>query len=231
MKKAIFFLLLVVVVSCVFRYAKPIYHYISKKITVEKVDDSSAEAIENRARRNLRKAGIDHFPKKLSFLAFKEEQILQIYSEKASGKTLFAEYPFTAFSGTLGPKLKEGDKQIPEGIYKIEYLNPNSSYHLSLKVSYPNEFDKSKSTLPTVSQMGGDIFIHGKALTIGCIPIGDRAIEEVFFLAEKAIHNEIKVIISPRDFRTVKKYPNIPQIDWEKELYENIKKELLVFSL
>ncbi|MDA9773494.1 hypothetical protein N9B82_00940 [Saprospiraceae bacterium] len=231
MKKAIFFLLLVVVITCVFKYAKPIYHYISKEIAVEKVDDSSAEAIENRVRRNLRKAGIDHFPDKLSFLAFKEEQLLQIYSVEATDKILIAEYPFTAFSGRLGPKLKEGDKQIPEGIYKIEYLKPNSSYHLSLKVSYPNDFDKARSALPAVSQMGGDVFIHGKALTIGCIPIGDRAIEEVFFLAEKAIHNEIKVIISPRDFRNNAKYPNITGIEWEEELYEKIKEELLVFPL
>jgi len=53
-------------------------------------------------------------------------------------------YPFTGFSGGLGPKLREGDGQIPEGVYAIEYLNPNSQFHLSVKLDYPNVFDKAK---------------------------------------------------------------------------------------
>ena len=74
--------------------------------------------------------------------------------------------------------------------------------------------------------MGGDIFIHGKSVTIGCIPIGDEAIEEVFVLTQKAINNKVKVIISPKDFRNNKEYPQINSIDWEKELYDKIKNEL-----
>ena len=74
--------------------------------------------------------------------------------------------------------------------------------------------------------MGGDIFIHGKAVTIGCIPIGDEAIEEVFLLTKKAMNNDIKVIISPRDFRVNPNFPEIEGIDWENQLYEIIKNEL-----
>ena len=74
--------------------------------------------------------------------------------------------------------------------------------------------------------MGGDIFIHGKSATIGCIPIGDEAIEEVFLLAHKAMNNDIKVIISPRDFRVNSNFPEIDKIDWENELYELINNEL-----
>ena len=74
--------------------------------------------------------------------------------------------------------------------------------------------------------MGGDIFIHGKSATIGCIPIGDEAIEEVFVLAQKAINKKVKVVISPRDFRTNPEYPNIAGIEWENELYELIEKEI-----
>jgi murein L,D-transpeptidase YafK len=93
-------------------------------------------------------------------------------------------------------------------------------------VSYPNKFDKSKTEFTNVSEMGGDIFIHGKSATIGCIPIGDEAIEEVFLLTQKAINNNVKVIISPRDFRINPDYPKIEGIEWENELYDIINKEL-----
>ena len=131
----------------------------------------------------------------------------------------------------MGPKLKEGDKQIPEGIYSIAYLNPNSSYHLSLKVDYPNAFDRAKARAEARTDLGGDIFIHGKAVTIGCIPIGDTAIEEVFLMASLAIKNRIKVIISPVDFRLGKAFPEIEHVNWEKELYDNIQTELALFTL
>ena len=85
-------------------------------------------------------------------------------------------FPFQGFSGTLGPKLREGDGQIPEGLYRIEYLNPNSSYHLSLKIDYPNAFDREKGRSDGRERLGYDIFIHGKSVTVGCIPIGDEAI-------------------------------------------------------
>jgi len=108
----------------------------------------------------------------------------------------------------------------------VEFLNPHSSYHLSIKVSYPNAFDVAKSKFKNIKAKGGDIFIHGKSATVGCIPIGDKGIEEVYLLAEKALANEIKVIISPRDFRVNAEYPNIEHIDWEDDLYDIIRKEL-----
>ena len=95
-------------------------------------------------------------------------------------------------------------------------------------MNYPNEFDKSKTKLSNISDMGGDIFIQGKSVTIGCIPIGDDAIEEVFLLTHKAINNGVKVIISPRDFRVNPEYPKIASIDWENELYDKIKNEIRV---
>ena len=118
--------------------------------------------------------------------------------------------------------------RFQRGIYEVEYLNPNSSFYLSIKVNYPNEFDKSKTKLSNISDMGGDIFIQGKSVTIGCIPIGDDAIEEVFLLTHKAINNGVKVIISPRDFRVNPEYPKIASIDWENELYDKIKNEIRV---
>ncbi len=80
--------------------------------------------------------------------------------------------------------------------------------------------------MPNSKDMGGDIFIHGKSASIGCIPIGDEAIEEVFLLTKKAIDRKVKIIISPRDFRVNGEYPQINSINWEKELYDKIKEEL-----
>jgi murein L,D-transpeptidase YafK len=70
-------------------------------------------------------------------------------------------------SGKAGPKLREGDGQVPEGIYRIDGLNPNSSYHLSLKLNYPNDFDLEQARTEGRTELGGDIFIHGKAVSIG----------------------------------------------------------------
>ncbi len=205
----------------------PVINKLKGKETAESVIKKIESDVWDRLQMNLNLAGYKmDFPDKIILVAFKEEQKLQVYSIDNYGIKLIKEYPFTAFSGKLGPKLKEGDKQIPEGIYKVEYLNPNSSYYLSIKVNYPNEFDKSKTKLSNHSELGGDIFIHGKSATIGCIPIGDEAIEEVFLLTQKAINNDVKVIISPRDFRVNSEYPEIEEIDWENELYDLINKEL-----
>jgi len=170
--------------------------------------------------------GINKYPAKLLLLAFKSEQILEIYAIVNDATILIESYPFTGFSGTIGPKLKNGDKQIPEGIYSVEYLNPNSNYYLSMKINYPNDFDREKACLDGRVDLGGDIFIHGKSKTTGCIPVGDEAMEEIFVLAAKADISKIKVIICPHDFRKNEKYPVIPQINWSEELYDNLKKEL-----
>ncbi len=169
----------------------PVINKLKGNETVESRIDNIQENVWNRLEKDLSLAGYKmDYPREIILAAFKEERILQVFSKDYNGIKLIKEYPFTAFSGELGPKLKEGDRQIPEGIYKVEYLNPNSSYYLSIKVSYPNEFDKSKTEFTNVSEMGGDIFIHGKSATIGCIPIGDEAIEEVFLLTQKTINNK-----------------------------------------
>ncbi len=230
-RKLILILGLIIIIIVFLKFGRSIYMPVISKIkgkeTVESRIENIQENVWNRLEKDLGIAGYKmDYPKEIILAAFKEERILQVYSKDYNGVKLIKEYPFTAFSGQLGPKLKEGDKQIPEGIYKVEYLNPNSSYYLSIKVSYPNEFDKSKTEFTNVSEMGGDIFIHGKSATIGCIPIGDEAIEEVFLLTQKAINNNIKIIISPRDFRVNPDFPKIEKIDWENELYEIINNEL-----
>ena len=134
----------------------------------------------------------------LSIIVFKKERIVEVH---APGWAEPRKYNMTGFSGRLGPKLCEGDRQIPEGIYGIEYLNPNSRFHLSLRVSYPNEFDRKRAIQDGRTDLGGDIMIHGGHATIGCIPIGDDAIEELFYFVAMIGKENTKVIIAPYDMR------------------------------
>ncbi len=160
-------------------------------------------------------------------IAVKDARTLELWARKAGAPwTKLKTYPFTAYSGGLGPKLREGDGQIPEGVYEIEYLNPNSSYHLSMKVNYPNAFDRAKAKADGRTQLGGDIFIHGKAVTIGCIPIGDEAVEELFYFVATAGKAKVRVVIMPVDFRLGAASPEIAGIGWEAELYAAIRADL-----
>lgn len=172
---------------------------------------------------------------KLLILGLKEEKLLEVYgiTENWNPKnennitkhaTKLKSFPFTGYSGELGPKLKEGDGQIPEGIYKIEYLNPNSSYHLSMKINYPNKFDLEKGKSDGRKKLGYDIFIHGNSVTVGCIPIGNSGIEDLYSLVSLIGIQSVDVIISPYDMRKKEKILEIKKIDWESQLYDQIKK-------
>jgi len=194
--------------------------------TVDSVLHKVQPAALSRLKPHLAQAGFSALPSELVLVGLKEEQQLEVYARRNGEFVWLKSYPFTAFSGRLGPKLQEGDRQIPEGIYNIEYLNPNSAYYLSMKISYPNAFDLQKTRFSDLKELGGDIFIHGKAVTIGCIPVGDPAIEELFLLVGNALERGVKVIISPRDFRVNPEFPKIEGIDWEEELYENVRREL-----
>jgi murein L,D-transpeptidase YafK len=181
--------------------------------------------------RHLADANFVRYPKNLTLIGLKHEKILEVWTEEKGKKIHLISYPFTAFSGTLGPKFKEGDRQIPEGIYGISYLNPKSKFHLSMRVTYPNAFDKKMAKKEKRSNLGGDIMIHGSNLTIGCIPIGNDKIEELYFLAEKVGIKNIKVILAPVDFRKMEvKITKKNKYPWLKDLYAKIKKEMKPFT-
>ncbi len=117
--------------------------------------------------------------------AFKKEQQLEIWVKEA-GSTTFTflhTYPFCSTSGIVGPKRKEGDLQIPEGVYHINHFNPQSNFYLSLGINYPNASDK---ILSDQHRPGGSIYIHGNCVTIGCIPITDDKIKELYVMAVEA---------------------------------------------
>jgi len=172
----------------------------------------------------------------LALLAFKQEQQLELWKSADGAWTRVRRWPFTATSGTLGPKLREGDRQIPEGQYRIEYLNPNSSYHLSMKVDYPNAFDRQHAAAAGRTNLGGDIFIHGKDQTIGCIPIGDAAIEELFAIVAANGKDTVEVLIAPRDLRlhpppNSAELPVLEELPWTKALYEQLRLSLERFPV
>ncbi|HYC83731.1 MAG TPA: L,D-transpeptidase family protein [Chryseosolibacter sp.] len=117
--------------------------------------------------------------------AFKRERLLEAWIRPKNARrfTLLKTFPFCTSSGKPGPKRKEGDLQIPEGVYHLNHFNPESNFHLSLGVSYPNASDKIFSDKKAP---GGAIYIHGNCVSIGCIPVTDDGIKELYILAVEA---------------------------------------------
>lgn len=132
-------------------------------------------------------------------VAYKSEDLLEIYSKKKNETTYkkLISYDICTRSGQLGPKRKQGDNQVPEGFYNIDRFNPTSSYYLSLGLNYPNRSDKIKSK---AANLGGDIFIHGNCASIGCMPMTDDKIKEIYLYAIYSRNNgqlKIPVYVFP----------------------------------
>ncbi|HNX49173.1 MAG TPA: L,D-transpeptidase family protein [Thermoanaerobaculaceae bacterium] len=128
--------------------------------------------------RLFEKAGVP-YPAPLVVQVFKEEGVLELWAapEPAGPYRRVVAWPLTGYSGDLGPKRRRGDRQIPEGFYRIDGFNGASRYHLSLHIDYPNRADRF---FAHERHPGNNIFIHGNELTNGCIPIGDHAIEQLY---------------------------------------------------
>ncbi len=114
---------------------------------------------------------------------FKDEAVLELFVKSGAKFVLFRSYPICSFSGDLGPKLREGDRQSPEGFYQVgrEALNPRSRFHLSFNLGFPNAFDRALG--PT----GSFLMVHGDCLSVGCYAMSDPAIEEIYLLVEAAL--------------------------------------------
>ena len=124
-------------------------------------------------------------PQKIYIRIFKLEAILElwVFSPPDEKFKLVKTYKICSTSGLPGPKRREGDRQIPEGIYYIDRFNPRSNYYLSLGLNYPNWSDRIRGNK---KNPGGDIFIHGACVTIGCIPITNDKIKELYWIAVQA---------------------------------------------
>jgi murein L,D-transpeptidase YafK len=153
-----------------------------------------------RLTRALEAAGVPR-PKALLLRVFKEERVLEVWAAAAADGPFVhvADHAVCASSGGPGPKARTGDGQVPEGLYRVTTLNPWSQFHLSMRLDYPNAADRARNPGVPVSALGGEIFVHGNCVTIGCIPIGDEAIEEVYLAAldTRGRGGQVSVLILP----------------------------------
>ncbi len=176
---------------------------------------------------------------KLFIRVFKAEQRLETWVTDFENEhfVLLKTYKIAASSGELGPKRKQGDYQVPEGFYHIDRYNPTSSFYLSLGVNYPNESDRILGK----KNLGGDIFIHGSDVTIGCVPLTDDKIKEVYALAVQAKNGgQTKVYVHVFPFEltseNIEKYKNNSHYQFWKSIekgyiYFNQEKKLPVVGI
>ncbi len=175
------------------------------------------------------KAHIAYPPKKLAFLVFKRSKKFEVYAKDRGAWAYIKTYPVLAASGHVGPKLREGDRQVPEGIYRIVGLNPRSRFDLSLHVNYPNAFDTAEAQLDARKNLGNNIFIHGDQRSIGCIALGNKVIQQLFPLVAAVGDKSVEVIIAPNDLRSHKATLTRWDPQWTPQLYQRIAVALQVF--
>src|SRR4030095_1321078 len=163
------------------------------KSVEDRVEEYGAR-VRERLEPGLGAAGIAWPPRRVLLVAYKAEKRLELFASSApesvggdwSRMRRVKTYPVRAASGGVGPKLREGDRQVPEGSYAIESLNPMSRFHLALRVAYPNAFDRARAAEDGRTELGADIMVHGSDVSVGCLAMGDEAAEELFVLAALA---------------------------------------------
>jgi hypothetical protein len=226
-------LLCLVVLAVIFRpylYAaiSPVLQKFSRPRTVaERVQQYGSKA-RSRLGPHFQRARVPYPPQRVTLVGLKGERLLQVYAAGTSNAYRFiCSYPILAASGGPGPKLREGDRQVPEGIYPVELLNPNSRYHVSLKIGYPNAFDRAQGATDGRTKLGGDIMIHGSSVSVGCLAVGDRAAEDLFVLAADTGLPNMSVVLAPVDFRTGAAVPKDAKLpEWFAPVYSEIKARL-----
>ncbi len=138
---------------------------------------------------------------KLTYIALKDEKLFEIWAKVNDKWKLLRIMPVLGASGGIGHKLRQGDWQVPEGIYKLDYFNPNSKAHMSIHINYPNSDDLAWARSEKRGNLGGDIMIHGSKSSIGCLAMGDVGMEDIFWLSQKIGLKNIHMIIAPYDLR------------------------------
>ncbi len=193
-----------------------------KYVRVSEAWKSESSSIKSK----FKAAGISSAGFYLFIRAFKQEKQIEAWvSSSPDGPfTLIANYDVCAASGGLGPKIKQGDLQVPEGVYSIDRFNPVSSFHLSLGIDYPNTADLKRSDK---ANPGGDIFIHGACASIGCLAITDTYINELYMiavLARSSGQSKIPVHIFPfrMDGNAMQLVDRIQSSNQWKPFWENL---------
>ena len=199
------------------------------------VRPSALGAAEDRLAASFAQRGVAFPPRAVTLIAFKAEARLELWADGGAGWRFVRSYLVRSASGRIGPKLVQGDHQVPEGVYRIAALNPASRYHLSLRLDYPNDFDLARAAEDGRARLGGDIMIHGGRLSDGCLPIGDVEVEEVYALASHVGTPNVTVIVSPIDLRRAPPSAAVARAGerppWLGELYRTIADALRDFTL
>jgi murein L,D-transpeptidase YafK len=158
--------------------------FVDYQRTLQRPNDALKKK-EDTLQKQFRQKGLVWPAKYIYIRSFKYDGQMEVWvkNDRKEPYKLFKTYKVCAMAGTLGPKRMAGDYQVPEGFYYINEFNPNSNYHLSLGLNYPNQSDK---VLSDSLRPGGDIYIHGSCVTVGCIPLTDEYIDEVYILAAYA---------------------------------------------
>ena len=172
-------------------FTDPVKAYIKNAVVSNKLEDS--------LKQQFKEKKLIWPPQAVFIRSFKYDRSLEVWvkSKNVDSFTLFKSYKVCMESGSIGPKRSEGDNQVPEGFYYINEFNPRSNYHMALGLNYPNASDK---VLSDIKKPGGDIYIHGNCVSVGCIAIQDAPVEEVYTLASIAKTNG-------QDFVPVHIYP------------------------
>jgi len=181
-----------------------------------------APKLRGRLTKRFTEHGAVYPPAELTLIAYKKERKLEIWVPRRKGWVKVVSYKILAASGERGPKLREGDEQVPEGVYRLTDLNPNSKFHLSIRVDYPSARDLEWAERDQRENLGGDIFIHGNEVSRGCLAIGDERIEELFTLVADTGVENARIIIAPD--RRMKHLATEPA--WVGELYDEVRRAL-----
>jgi murein L,D-transpeptidase YafK len=158
--------------------------FLAHQLTFTRVADARART-DQRLRDLFLSRGLDYPAREIFIRVFKHERQVELWARAhpESDFSLVVRYPVCVLPGQLGPKERMGDVQVPEGFYFIDEFNPSSAYHLSLRVNYPNLADRMRRQ---VRALGGDIYIHGGCESVGCVPIEDDNIAELYWVAAQA---------------------------------------------
>lgn len=205
---------------------------------IAKYGDSAREVW--KARLHSLDKNMSYPPSSLVWVCLKEEKQLLIFAKDSHGRyRCLKNYPIIGASGTAGPKLKEGDKQVPEGFYLIDGFRPNVIAHLGLSVNYPNQEDRAHAKAEGRKNLGGDILIHGSKWSTGCLAMGNEPIEELFVLTYDTGYKNIELVFAPCNLLSKapsRELPNSDKADsktalkehpkWVEPLYERLRNRL-----
>lgn len=178
---------------------------------------SAIKQKEDSLKKQVKEIGLQWPVKQIYIRSFKFDSQLEVWARNNSKEPfkLFKTYKVCAMAGTFGPKRIEGDYQVPEGFYYINEFNPKSAYHLSLGINYPNASD---NILSDSKNPGNEIYIHGSCITVGCIPIQNDQIEELYILSAYARNQG-------QDFIPVHIYPYKFSNSKSKEAFDKASKD------